>query len=180
MDRWRWKAIYKDGTTISEKDINPETGRQWSSDHLDQSQLHALVMVPKREGLSQIVMQISPGDTMTRKWRHYKAANGGGDLGTCHVLSLSKNGTAFYSFFRPNGKIIISFDLNASERHSENPIHLDIRRGATGEANTIELENGTTCHVFKLTKNGESYYNFFMPDKTIIISTDPEGYKFSV
>ena len=179
MDRWFWRGYYHDGTIISEGDNNPSTNNEWSSDHLDVSKLKALVLEPKREGLARIILHISPGDKFKRKWRHYLKMPGG--KSTCHILSLQRNGKEFFTFIRPDGSIVISSNYWASDRdYGHVSVYLDVASGELGSDVLHSLEDGKTCKSFVLCKDGESYYNFFLPNGNLIISSNAEGYRLSI
>lgn len=110
MDRWYWRAIYNDGTGVSQLETNPSTGMEWSSDHVDMSRLIALVLEPLTPQQNRVILHVQPGELARRFWRHYVTA-GGQDIGlkrTCWVLSLEKNGITFYNFFKPDGTIVLS------------------------------------------------------------------------
>lgn len=178
MDRWYWKGIYHDGSVFTENDVNAVTGRTFSSNHLDATKLKALILEPRRPGINRIVVHVSPGDVPRRKWRQYIASSGA--RGTCHMISVERNNTTFYTFLRPDGKMVISTNSEASECNISQQIYVDTDNDAEKEEYAISLGDGSQCGVFKLKKNSDAYYHFFMPNGDIIISTDEKGYEFSL
>ena len=115
MDRYIWKAYYNDGSFISQTEINPETGREWSSDHVPKEQLKAVCLEPTDTNARPILLQVKEGESFRRFWRRYFGTENGEDRGTCWVLVLEKNGVEVYTFVRPDGSIVISTDSEASE-----------------------------------------------------------------
>lgn len=114
MDRWYWRAAYNDGTSVSQLEINPATGRQWSSEHVDFSKLAAIILEPRDGKSNRVLLQVREGERPKRFWRQYMAASGPatGARSTCWVLCLEKDGHQFCTFFRPDGTIVISTDYN--------------------------------------------------------------------
>lgn len=118
MDRWYWRAVFKDNSSISQREVNPATGREWSSDDLDLDRLDAIVMEPLQAGQPRVIMQVRAGEKPKRFWRQYLNASGpnAGKRSTCWCLVLEKDGITFCSYFRPDGTIILSTDYqNGSE-----------------------------------------------------------------
>lgn len=115
MHRWYWRAVYNDGTGISQLEINPETGLEYSSLHADMSKLVAIVMEPRDGKSNRVILQVGEGEKPIRFWRQYVFAMGpkAGQGSTCWVLGLEKNGVGVYAFFRPDdGSVVISTDFN--------------------------------------------------------------------
>lgn len=112
MTRWKWIAYFKDGSRICQDEINPDTGRTWSTDHMDSSALKALVLEPQ-SGASRVVVQLREGEKLIRFWRHYKCTTNEQD--TCWVVGIEKNGIKFYNFFNPDGSVVVSSDSEGSE-----------------------------------------------------------------
>lgn len=114
MNRWYWRAVYNDGTGISQLEKNPATGLEWSSDHVDLTKLTAMVLEPKDGKSPRVIMQIKEGETPRRFWRQYVSATGPsvGNQKTCWCLVLEKAGVTFCNFFRPDGSVVISTDVN--------------------------------------------------------------------
>lgn len=116
MDRWYWRAVYNDGTGVSQLETNPATGLEWSSHHVDLNKLVALVLEPRSDSVNRVILQVNPGETPRRFWRHYVSALGeSASKKTCWGLALEKNGTTFYVFLRPDGSTVISTSNDASE-----------------------------------------------------------------
>jgi hypothetical protein len=118
MHRWFWKAVFNDDSSVRQGEVNPSTGREWSSDDLDLDRLVAIVMEPVQVGQPRVLMQVRSGEKPKRFWRQYLPANGpmAGKRSTCWALALEKDGTTFCVYFRPDGSIVLSTDFqNGSE-----------------------------------------------------------------
>ena len=118
MDRYYWRAVYHDGTGISQLETNPKTGGEWSSNDIDMSKLSAIVMEPRTEEYNKVILQVHSGEKAQRFWRQYVCAMGPGvgQRSTTWCLTLEKNGVTFGAFFRPDGSIVLSTDIeNGSE-----------------------------------------------------------------
>jgi hypothetical protein len=119
MDRWVWKGIYKDGTVITQGDWNldhpkkKDTGGEWSSDHLDLTKLKAVKLESQNSGQPDIYLEFREGDTFRRFWRQYPL--GDGTKITCWGLKITRDGTTFYNFFRPDGSWVVTTNPEGSE-----------------------------------------------------------------
>lgn len=128
MYRWYWRAVYNDGTGVSQLETNPATGREWSSESVDFAKLTALVLEPISPFQPRVIVQAGPGEIQRRLWRHYVTAIGGGagqrattwgltieDGKTKACLWLSKNNTAIFTFdFQYGSDYIIPKDTSNS------------------------------------------------------------------
>lgn len=119
MNRWAWRAYYEDGSTISQGDLNPDTGKEWSSDHLPMENLKCLALETMDGQSPRILVQRTMGMRINRFWRRYFNASSGDDMGTCWVVELQPYDVpysmSFFAFFRPDGTYVLSTDSEASE-----------------------------------------------------------------
>lgn len=179
MQRWIWAGYYNDSSVIQQNSINPQTNRNWSSEQLDQDKLIAVVLEPQYETIPRVIYQINPGEKQKRFWRQYKIVSGYGS--TCWSLKLTKNSVNFFSFFRPDGVIILTTNPEGSEfdtKETENTKILQATKSYVGTT-VITDKNGSQyfpeLSKLSLTANNETVFQFFRPNGSILISTDPSG-----
>lgn len=179
MHRWHWRVAYDDGSSISQTEINPATGREWSSSHADIAKTKALILEPISDAW-RVIVQVGAGERFVRFWRHYVYSNGplAGQKYTTWVVGLEKNEHVFYNFFRQEDMVISSDKEHGSELRSGCSIH------DWDQHIFVHMQSGER---YARQKNGlkyigkEVFYNFFRySDKTMILTSNELGYEHVV
>lgn len=117
-DAWTWLVVYRDGSMLHECDgQNPHAAYA----DIDIEQVDKMALIPLRDGLPQLVVQIAPGMRpifFRRRLIELQIADGD-TVGsqTIHCLGYSTNGngprTEHFTFVFDDGSTLLSNDRNA-------------------------------------------------------------------
>jgi hypothetical protein len=119
-ERWKWAAVYKDGSRVVQGDINPGTGkpwsigvwanRSWAPGDLDLKGLQAILFIPLVDSAPRVLLQVRDGDTPIRFVQRYQAALTG-EQWCSWVLGVQRGQEMFFTYLNQDGSVYLTSEM---------------------------------------------------------------------